>query len=102
MLRCMLLSSSYLRFKPSQVAASALLLSLNINSSTVSMRMGAPTVLTNLAEKAFYFESGCGGGQSRWQPSKEECKDSGTSSEPLSRWNSHVRDVTKLSARQDI
>lgn len=33
MLRCMLLSSIYLRFKPSQVAAVALVLSININSS---------------------------------------------------------------------
>ena len=56
MLRCMLLSSTYLRFKPSQVAASALILSLNINSSNVSIRMGAPSVLQNLAEKAFYNE----------------------------------------------
>ena len=45
MLRCMLLSSTYLRFKPSQVAAAALLLSININSSECAQLMGAPSVL---------------------------------------------------------
>ena len=34
LLRCMLLSSTYLRFKPSQVAAAALILSINIIRST--------------------------------------------------------------------
>ena len=91
----MLLSSHYLRFKPSQVAASALILSLNINSSNVSIRMGAPSVLSNLAEKAFYFDSSS---SHIYQNAEEESKDNG----PLDRWNSHVRNVTKLSARQDI
>ena len=56
MLRCMLLSSTYLRFKPSQVAAAALLLSININSSVCAQLMGAPSVLDSniLQAKAFY------------------------------------------------
>ena len=54
LLRCMLLSSTYLRFKPSQVAAAALILSININGSECSKLMGAPTVLHNLKDKAFY------------------------------------------------
>ena len=32
-IRCLLLSSNYLRFKPSQIAAAALVLSININGS---------------------------------------------------------------------
>ena len=33
MIRCMLLSSTYLRFKPSQIASAAILLSIGINGS---------------------------------------------------------------------
>lgn len=50
--------------------------------------MGAPTVLSNLREKAFYFAEGA----------VEETKDNG----PLDCWNNQVRDVTKLSARKDL
>jgi len=55
MLRCMLLSSTYLHFKPSQVAAAALLLSMNINGSECAQLMGAPNVLHDLHEKSVFY-----------------------------------------------
>lgn len=41
MIRCMLLSQSFLRFRPSVIAASALLLSIGINMSPCAKLMGA-------------------------------------------------------------
>lgn len=78
----MLLSSSYLAFKPSQVAAAALILSININGSECSQLMGAPTVLQNLHKKAFYFNLKSSPEEQQF----EEGKDSG----PLKFWNSQV------------
>lgn len=92
MLRCMLLSSTYLRFKPSQVAAAAIILSLNINSSQISRLMGAPSVLTEVHTQAFYYAEGFS--------QQEELKDNANG--PLARWNDRVRSVTKLSAYEDI
>jgi hypothetical protein len=54
MMRSALLHSSSLKFKPSQIAAAALLLSINISSSPAAQQVGLPARLTNLRSKAFY------------------------------------------------
>lgn len=102
MLRYMLLSSVYLRFKPSQVAAAALILSININSSHCSQLMGAPCVLQRLEEKAFYHDPAAAL-RFAAQPAAEESKEGQylpmmRNLGLLERWNDHVAQVTGLSA----
>jgi len=87
----MLLSSTYLHFKPSQVAAAALLLSMNINGSECAQLMGAPNVLHDLHEKSVFYAENNG---------QEERKYNNCG--PLAAWNEQVEAVTKLSATNDI
>ena len=54
MIRCLLLSSSYLRFKSSQIAASALLLSIGINMSRKVTLLNVSQPLRDIQSRVFY------------------------------------------------
>ena len=55
-LRCLILSSNYLKYKPSQMAAAALMLSININGSPCAQLMGANSTLYFLKERGHYYK----------------------------------------------
>ena len=59
-MRCMLLSSSILQFKPSQIAAASLTLSIAITNSPCAQLMGAPQPRESIHAKGFYFNRGQG------------------------------------------
>ena len=103
----MLLSSSFLRFKPSSVAAAALMLSININCSPSAQLMGAPDVLGNQYAKSFFYN----------QPEPEDLFEEHkgeprlaarravsfqVNAGPLQAWNQGVSDMTNLTAEEHI
>ena len=85
----MLLNSSFLRFKPSHIAATALLLSINVHSSPIAQLVGLPEQLTNLRRRSFLSLATIGNGG-------EEHKEGGFDSGPLADWNYQVIQITGL------
>ena len=55
-IRCLLLSSNYLQYKPSQMASAALMLSININGSPCAQLMGTNSTLYFLKERGHYYK----------------------------------------------
>jgi len=83
--------SLFLRFKSSQVAASALLLAINIHQSPIAEEIGLPCQLENIEARSFFFEATS---EKRESSESEEC--------PLRYWNAGVRRLTSKCVGKDI
>ena len=89
LLRCTVGHSAFLRFKTSQMAASSLILAMNILQSPTALRIGLPARLSNLyAKSAFSEVSGVA--------------DEEVSTCPLRHWNAGVRRLTSKCVGKDI
>ena len=101
--------SSSLNFKPSQIAASALMLALNIFDSPAAKYLGYNQI-NGLAQKSHYFdkESGVASpikvGRLRPESSKQSSPSSDSEKEKsiFSRWNSDVQRLTNKKIDKDI
>ena len=49
--------SAFLRYKTSQMAASALMLAINIHQSPIAKQLGLPRQLSNLFKKSPFFDA---------------------------------------------
>lgn len=90
LIRCMVSHSTYLRFKSSQIAACALILSINICQSDVATKIGCPKKLSNLYARSFFYEA------SLDQVTK------GVKACPLRHWNAGVRRLTFKCVGKDL
>ena len=94
LIRCMLLSSNYLRFKPSHLAATALLLSIGINSSPNAGLMGLPAPKQDLYSRGVYYGLGGGSQASSFMEAARGEAALAQLPSPLLHWNRGVAAVT--------
>ena len=91
----MLRSKHFLSLKPSQVAASALILAINLSTSDLAPKVGIKK-MQDLNLKSLFFENVVNIEMEgvRQVPKNESC--------PLKMWNKVVRRVTQMSITKDL
>lgn len=83
-------NSAFLKYKTSQMAAAALMLSINIHQSNLAVDLGLPRKLSGLAERSSFFEAGV-------TMAKEATKKC-----PIILWNKGVRRLTGKCVGRDV
>lgn len=94
-IRCILRQKEYLSLKPSQVAAAALILAINISTSDLAPKLGIQK-MHDLNLKSLFFENVINIEMDgvRQKNKNELC--------PLKIWNKIVRRTTQMSIKKDL